>query len=71
MSDDFIYQSTKEGHSFQDVINDKDILNKVLTAFDEELNQMGGSLWDRCDRPKPEPLSDEQKEARIIQDETN
>ena len=71
MSDNFIYQSTTEGHSFQDVINDKEILNKVLTALDEELNQMGGSLWDRCDLPKPEPLSDEQKEARIIQDETN
>ena len=69
MSEDFIYQNKKEGNHLREEVDDKDILNKVLVALDEELNQMGGSLRDFHDMPQPKPLSEEEKEARILRDE--
>ena len=69
MSDDFIYQSMKEQMSLRDAIDDKKILNLVLLSLDEELSQMGGSITDFKDMPQPVALSEEEKEARIIQDE--
>ena len=69
MSDDFIYQNAKEDNCLRDRVNDEDILNRVLMDLDEELNQMGGSLGDFQDMPQPKPLSEEQKEARILREE--
>ena len=69
MSDDFIYQNAKEDNCLRDKVNDEDILNRVLMDLDEELNQMGGSLGDFKDMPQPKPLSEEQKEARILREE--
>ena len=44
-------------------------MNFVLLALDQELSQMGGSITDFKDMPQPVALSEEEKEARIIQDE--
>ena len=59
----------KEKMSLRDAIDDKKILNLVLLALDEELNQMGGSITDFKDMPQPIALTEEEKEARVIQDE--
>ena len=69
MSDDFIFQSMKDKKCTRDAIDEKKILNSVLLAIDEELSQMGGSLADFQDMPQPVALSEEEKEARVIQDE--
>ena len=69
MSDDFIYQSMKDKVSLRDAIDDKKIRNLVLLALDKELNQMGGSITDFKDMPQPVALTEEEKEARVIQDE--
>ena len=69
MSDDFIYQSMKDQVSLRDAIDDRKIRNLVLLALDEELNQMGGSITDFKDMPQPVALTEEEKEARVIQDE--
>ena len=69
MSDDFVYQSMKDKKCLRDAIDYEKILNLVLLAIDEELSQMGGSLSDFRDMPQPVALSEEEKEARVIQDE--
>jgi hypothetical protein len=69
MSDDFIYQSMKDKKCLRDAIDHEKILNLVLLAIDEELSQMGGSLSDFRDMPQPVALSEEEKQARVIQDE--
>ena len=59
----------KDKMSLRDAVDDKKILNLVLLALDEELSQMGGSLNDFKDMQQPVALSEEEKEARVIQDE--
>jgi hypothetical protein len=59
----------KDKMSLRDTIDEKKILNLVLLSFDEELNQMGGSITDFKDMPQPVSLSEEEKAARVIQDE--
>ena len=69
MSDDFIFQSMKDRNCTREEINDRNIFNKVLLSLDQELSQMGGSLREFEDLPQPTELSQEEKEARVIQDE--
>ena len=69
MSDDFMYQTMKDMDCKRYEIDIQCILNDVLHALDEELRQMGGSLEDFPDMPQPVPLSEEEKEAKLIKDE--
>ena len=69
MSDDFSYESMKDKGSLRDAIDDKKNRNLVQIAIDEELNQMGGSITDFKDMPQPVALTEEEKAARVIQDE--
>ena len=68
MSDDFIYQMIKGLNCTRDAVDEKKILNLVLVSLDEELGQMGGSLMDFKELPQPVPLSEEEKEARVLQE---
>ena len=69
MKEDFIFQHTKENNCPSESIDGDKMLNLVLLALDEELSQMGASLADFKDMPQPVPLSEEEKEARVITEE--
>ena len=69
MSDDFIFQIIKDQNCTRDLVDEKTVMNFVLLALDQELRQMGCSITDFKDMPQPVALSEEEKEARIIQDE--
>jgi hypothetical protein len=69
MSDDFIYQTMKNSKCSRDTVDDEKIKNQVLLALDEELSEMGGSIKDFPDMPQPVALTEEEREARIIQEE--
>ena len=69
MSDDFIYQTMRTSKCSRDTVDDDKIKNQVLLALDEELSEMGGSIKDFPDMPQPVALTEEEREARIIQEE--
>ena len=69
MSEDFIYQEKKARCcEMKDLDIDK-IKVKVLRAIDGELRNMGASLSDFTDMPKPPPLTQEEKNAMMFRDE--
>ena len=69
MSDDFVYHTVKVFKCTRDDVDDDNIRNQVLIALDEELSEMGGSIKDFPDMPQPVALSEEERQARLIQEE--
>ena len=69
MGDDFVYQTMKAMNCTRDNVDDKKIQNQVLIALDEELSEMGGSLKDFPDMPQPSALTEEERVARLIEEE--
>ena len=69
MSDDFVYHTMKVFKCTRDDVDDDNIRNQVLIALDEELSEMGGSIKDFPDMPQPVALSEEERQARLIQEE--
>ena len=69
MSDDFIYNTMKTTNCSREAVDDEVIKNHVLLALDEELSDMGGSIKDFPDMPQPVALTEEEREARLIQEE--
>ena len=69
MSDDIIHQMSKSMNCKREGLDEKKILNMVLVCLDEELRQMGGSITEFNELPQPVPLSMEEKEAQVFQEE--